>query len=97
MKVLVEYQEDFGRMGDLEGLFVCEKSDLDSVMGEEVEFGEVLGKHSEIYGEITDETCKIKSEDQEFIAKLVELIGHETISGYNPVARRLEQREEEGP
>lgn len=97
MKVLVEYNQDFGRMGDLEGLFVCEKSDLDLVMDEEVYFGEALGKHSSVIGEISDETCKIKSEDQEFIAKLVEIVGHETISGYNPVARRLEEREEEGP
>lgn len=95
MKVLINYSEDFGRNGDLDWLFVCERSDFEKVKGKKVYYSDILGKHSEIGITIDDECCEIKSEDQEFIAKLVELIGHETISGSNLVADALERMDEE--
>ena len=39
---------DFGRMGELQGLFVAEELDVQDLIGKEVYFDEVLGKHSEI-------------------------------------------------
>lgn len=45
---LYRYSKSFGRMGDLEGLFVAYKEDVEGASGC-VYFGEVLGKHSEVY------------------------------------------------
>lgn len=84
MKVLVEFFWNCGRMGVVQGLFTCHKSELDSIIGREVYFGEILGKHSEISGTLNQEDFTIKSEDQEFIQKLEEILGEGTIQGYNP-------------
>jgi len=84
MKVIVEFFWDCGRMGDLSGLFICDKQNLKFIEGKEVYFGEVLGKHSEISGTISADDFVIKTEDQEFIQKFIEIIGDGTISGYNP-------------
>lgn len=84
MKVIVEFFWDCGRMGDLSGLFICDKQDLKSIEGKEVYFGEVLGKHSEISGTISADDFVIKTEDQDFIQKFIEIMGDGNISGYNP-------------
>lgn len=86
---------DCGRMGMLDGIFIADDEIVDEIISTEREiyFGEVLGKHSEIYGPIDADEIVIKSEDQELIAKLEELFG-ETLSGYNPVEIYLEQKEE---
>lgn len=94
MKVIVEFFWDCGRMGDLSGLFICDKQNLKFIEGKEVYFGEVLGKHSEISGTISADDFVIKTEDQEFIQKFIEIMGDGTysvesdstftISGYNP-------------
>jgi hypothetical protein len=85
MKVIVDFYVDYGRMGDLSGMFVCDKADLEKLYGKEVHFGEVLGKHSEVSIDIDEGCFEIKTEDQEFIAKFIEIMGDGTISGYNPL------------
>jgi hypothetical protein len=85
MKAIYEFYWDCGRMGDLEGLFVARKQDVDAAVGKEIYFGEVLGKHSEIYGTLEEKDLKIKTEDQDFIAKFEQVIGTGTISGLNPL------------
>jgi hypothetical protein len=84
MKAIVEMGVDYGRMGTLSGIFVCEKEELEKLYGKEVYFGEVLGKHSEVVLELDAECFEIRTEDQDFIAKFVEILGDGTISGYNP-------------
>lgn len=84
MKVLCEFYWDCGRMGGLEGLFIIENETLEKMIGKYVYFGEVLGKHSNIEGTLEREDFTIKSEDQEFIQKLEDLLGSD-LSGYNPV------------
>lgn len=84
MKVIVEMDVDYGRMGTLSGIFVCEKADLEKLYGKEVYFGEVLGKHSEVVFTMDAECFEIRTEDQDFIAKFIEIMGDGTISGYNP-------------
>ena len=85
MKALYEFNWNCGRMGDLQGLFIAEEFDIKSLIGKEIYFGEVLGKHSEICGELEDSDLKVKSTDQDFIAKLEEVTGGGTISGFNPL------------
>lgn len=96
--LLVEYFYDCGRMGELEGLFVCTEDELNKAIDleDEVYWGEVLGKHSEVYHTLTAQDLRIVSEDQEFIRKLQEVLKVEsTISGFNPVERILESVEDE--
>lgn len=92
-KVLASFHWDYGRMGDVEGLFVTTREELAAGYGKRVYFGEILGKHSEVYGVLEEGDITIQSDDQEFIEKLVSLLG-EHISGYNPLDS-IEGRDEE--
>lgn len=88
-KRLVSWYVDCGRMGSLDGLFILDAdawADWKYSEAHGVEFwhGDVLGKHSEIVVTIDPEDYKVKSEDQEFIAKLEGLLGTH-ISGLNPL------------
>jgi len=84
MKAIVEFFWDFGRSGEVSGLFICEEEDLNKIIGRDIYFGEILGKHSEVSGTISSEDFVIKSTDQDFISKFIEIMGDGTISGYNP-------------
>ena len=79
MKKLYSFCWECGRMGDLEGLFIAEENEVKKLIGKEIYFGEVLGKHSEIYGDLEEKDITVKSDDQEFIAKLREIIGRDKI------------------
>lgn len=85
MLKLYSFYWDRGRMGDVEGLFVADENTVQDAIGKDVYFGEILGKHSEVYGTLTEGDLTIKSDDQTFINKLIEVIGSTHISGYNPL------------
>lgn len=57
MRTIYKFHFDCGRQGILTGLFIEDSERLQKLVdsGEEVYFGEVLGKHSEIYGPITSD------------------------------------------
>lgn len=82
-------------MGEVEGIFTCEKEQLEKAYGKEVYFGEILGKHSEISGELNEEDITILSEDQDFIRKFEEILGAGTVSGYNPLSYLSDNPDEE--
>lgn len=94
MKLLVKFHWSCGRQGDVDGLFIVEKDVLEKGYGKRVYFGEILGKHSEIYGTLTREDITVKSEDQDFIAKVEELLGAD-LSGYNPFGYMGDEDEDE--
>ncbi len=84
---LVQFYEDCGRMGEIEGLFICEEKNLEMAYGKNVYFDEPLGKFSEY--DITldyDNTTvlDIGPNNDEILAVLLDKIGYE-ISGYNVV------------
>lgn len=85
MKKLYIFTQDYGRMGSLEGLFIAKESEIEKLIGKEIYYGEVLGKHSEIFGILQWEHLKVTSEDQDFINKLANNMGGNTISGFNPL------------
>jgi len=85
MKKLYKFSWFCGRMGDLDGIFVAEDSDVEALIGKNIYFGEVLGKHSEIHGILDAGDVVVKSDDQDFIAKFIEIMGDGTISGFNPL------------
>ncbi|MEK4006520.1 hypothetical protein [Paenibacillus sp. FSL H3-0333] len=83
-KYLYEFHWDCGRQGDVEGLFVATQEQIDNAIGKEVYFGEILGKHSEIFGEL--EKCDIKKLEisSEVVSEVSNHLGL-TWSGYNPL------------
>lgn len=82
-KGLYKFKLDYGRMGDLYGVFIEEQELVNCLIENELEvyFGEVLGKHSEVYEILKESDFTLVSEDPTTI-KLVEDLGLET--GYNP-------------
>ena len=71
------------RGGDVEGLFVEDSNVVENAIGSNVYFGEICGKHSDVYGTLDEEDLTVVSEDQEKISWLVGILGL-SISGYNP-------------
>ena len=85
------------RGGDVEGLFVEDSDVVENAIGSDVYFGEICGKHSDVYGTLDEEDLTVVSEDQEKINWLVDILGR-SISGYNPfdyIEDQDEQDEEE--
>lgn len=81
-------------MGFLDGLFVASEEDVAKVIGKEVYFGEVLGKHSEVYGTLQEGDLKLIDIPQDAIDKIVAVTGPH-ISGYNPISTYFDNRYEE--
>jgi hypothetical protein len=82
MKKLYRFTLDCGRQGELDGLFIEDEKEVERAIGKRVYFGEVLGKHSEICGDLEEEDFEVVTDDQDFIKKFDELIGW---FGWNPV------------
>jgi len=83
-KALYKYSADCGRMGTLEGLFIDTKQRIDYLIQSDIEvyFGEVLGKHSEVFGEV-------EAHEIEFVTsepKVIEVIEEFKLqNGFNPM------------
>jgi hypothetical protein len=92
MKGVYKFHWGCGRAGDLEGVFVADDKEVQEVIGEEVYFGEVLGKHSEIYGTLDEEDITLISTDEK-VVKLVE--EYKLSMGFNPITRYQESREDD--
>lgn len=83
MKALYKFRFDCGRQGKLEGIFIAEKTKIRILLKNKIQvyFGEVLGKHSEVYGYIKDEQIIEITDNTEVIDIFEE---YELESGYNP-------------
>jgi hypothetical protein len=96
---LYRFRFDCGRMGSLGGLFIARPSVVAALIGCEIYFGEVLGKHSEITGPVEEGDLELLEVTQDTIDDLRKACGdggfpdleYMTISGHNP----LDYREEE--
>jgi len=85
-KLLVKLYYDVGRMGEVEGLFILTDKELNFLKSRgEICFGEILGKHSEVFVPLTDKTLKVLSDDQPFIDKLETVLGADLFIGHNPM------------
>lgn len=83
MKAVYKFQFDCGRMGELTGLFIEEQENVDMLIksGIEVYFGEVLGKHSEVYGPMEPQDIIFVSDSPE-VVKVIE--DYDLANGFNP-------------
>lgn len=94
-KNIYNFFVDFGRMGEIEGVFLAESKQVAEMLIEapELYFGEVLGKHSDISVDIKAEHINLLSDDQTAVEVLEKIFG-DTISGFNPMDQWEEQRDE---
>jgi hypothetical protein len=79
---LYKFHLDYGRMGCIEGTFVCTEDALQILIGKELQFGEVLGKHSDVNAVLRESDLIHLTDDWGFIEKAMEygLVP----CGYNP-------------
>lgn len=94
MNNLYSFYVDCGRMGSLDGLFIATQEEIDKAIGKYMYFGEVLGKHSEVEGNLEAHEIKLVSDDQEKVDWLLELLG-ESVSGFNPLEYIQDSDEDE--
>lgn len=83
---LWKFEAECGRMGTLSGMFFASDYDIERyLIGRDVYFGEVLGKHSDIHIVITREQLKEIKIDEITVRTLYEAVdGKDTLCGYNP-------------
>jgi hypothetical protein len=94
MNNLYSFYVDCGRMGSLDGLFIATQDEVDKAIGKYMYFGEVLGKHSEVEGNLEAHEIKLVSDDQEKVDWLLDLLGV-SVSGFNPLAYIQDSDEDE--
>ncbi len=97
-----------GRSGSLEGMFAVDqrgKVALDALIadgGTEVYFGEVLGKHSDVFGTITEKNLTQVEATADEVAVVLRVFGKgidekrrpwATILGFNPIETFAENTE----
>lgn len=64
MTGLYRMEIDFGRMGELESIFISDDSSIKKLIGRKCYFGECLGKHSEITVTIKEEYLTLLTQDE---------------------------------
>lgn len=95
MEALYKFEWEIYRMGSLCGLFLAEKEDVKNFIKADttIDFGEVLGKHSEIQlNSASDFNFIMLSDDPNFISECKRM---NLFCGYNPIQMWKEQKEEE--
>lgn len=94
MKHLFKFYWDCGRQGHIEGLFISTEEDVSNkLIDKEINFGEVLGKHSEVHGIIESSDISIIYISKEALDELEFIIG-DTVSGYNPFNHLKDEEDE---
>lgn len=82
MKGIYKFYWDCGRMGYVSGVFVASAEEVAEVIGKHVDFGEALGKHSQVYGTLEEGEITLLSDKPEDI-EVFERLNLET--GCNPI------------
>ena len=84
---------DCGRMGYVEGTFISSEEEIEKASGKRVYFGEILGKHSEVYFDDFDELEVSIETDDPAAVKIFE--DYNLTSGYNPLGYIDEEDEDD--
>ena len=102
---IYEYCESFGRLGSLNSIFIADKKLVEECIGKVANFGEVLGKHSEVSSIINENNLKITCDDYEKIKIVLEALNlqvnlsdidkYYSIIGLNPIEIIVEEMEEQ--
>lgn len=91
---LWKFYWDCGRQGTIDGLFLATEDAVNNAIGKRVNFGEVLGKHSEVYGVLSEEDLQKIEIGESFSNKLEEMLGL-CWSGYNPLDYLVDEESED--
>lgn len=83
-KHLWKFHWNCGRSGSVSGLFVATEEEVKEAIGKRVYFGEILGKHSEVYGLLEERDVTKVELDSETVEKVEKILG-DTWSGHNPL------------
>ena len=82
---LWKFSEDYGRYGEVEGLFIATKEDIDKfLVGKDINFGEILGKHSNVSISFEKKDFKCLDVSDSTVNELFIALGSRIISGHNP-------------
>lgn len=81
---LYRYEQDFGRMGSLDGMFFATDEEYDRFMGREGYASDILGKHSEVYLEFSEETIEEIPLSETTIEEMFDVLGAH-VSGETPL------------
>lgn len=82
MKYLYKFYWDCA-YGKLDGLFLADPDQVKKVIGKTIYFGDVLGKHSDVYGTLDDDSLTLISDNAELLFE--DLFDDDTLCGYNPI------------
>ncbi len=85
MENIYKFSWDCGRMGSVTSVFIADEKKIEEAIGESIYFGEILGKHSEVYGSLDNNDLEIMSNNIEAIKILRDIFKGDSISGYNPL------------
>jgi hypothetical protein len=94
-KAIYRFNADCGRSGNLEGVFIATKQQVNKLISSKIEvyFGEVLGKHSEIFGVIAKKEIIFLTDDIQAV-EVVEK--YDLTNGFNPFNYRSVNFEMDG-
>ena len=82
---LWKFSEDYGRMGVVEGLFIATEEEVDRFLRDKkINFGEILGKHSEVSVCFDNEHLKCLDVSESTINELFQKINSRCIVGQDP-------------
>ncbi|RXZ77940.1 hypothetical protein EBB07_28180 [Paenibacillaceae bacterium] len=76
---------DFGRIGEVRGVFIATQKQVSNAIGKYIRFGEVLGKYSEVGGILHEDCLERISVSSGAIEEISSHLGS-TWSGYNPLS-----------
>lgn len=90
---IYHFRWDWGRSGHLEGWFLSDEKTIQSVIGQPVNFGEVLGKHSDVFGNLSENDINLVTDNPELVSAFQEILNcsiasdqrNRTALGRNPL------------
>ncbi len=88
---LYKFLWDIPRGGSVSGAFLAEPKEVAKAMGKDVYFGEILGKHSEVYGTLDVGDVKALDVSDEFVKEFA--LHFPDGFGYNPLDYLSEDQE----
>ena len=88
---IYKFHWDCGRQGSVDGCFVANDSEVEKAIGKEVYFGEILGKHSEIYGTLEKGDIGLVTTDEQVVSLFEQF---ELSNRYNPLEYLRDEDEE---
>lgn len=68
MKKIYYFKWDQGRNGIVDSLFIADSEIVEQCIGKDVWFGEILGKHSEVFGTLEEKDFKVIPDEPGIIA-----------------------------